>query len=94
LITPPRDRLAQVPKNLLLIVAGAAAIALTGIPAGRQAAALAVFTVIASLGVAAPVVIYVALGERSTELRPRLKEWMARNNNVIRPCYSSCSGRS
>jgi hypothetical protein len=53
-----------------------------------------VFTVIASLGVAAPVVIYVALGERSTELRERLKEWMARNNNVIRPCYSSCSGRS
>jgi hypothetical protein len=35
LITPPRDRLAQVPKNLLLIVAGAAAIAQTGIPAGR-----------------------------------------------------------
>jgi hypothetical protein len=43
-----------------------------------MAAALAVFTLIASLGVAAPVVIYFALGERSTELLARLKEWMAR----------------
>jgi hypothetical protein len=71
-----------VPKNLLLI-AGAAAIAQTGIPAGQQAAALAVFTVIASLGVAAPVVISFALAERSTGLLARLKEWMARSNNVI-----------
>lgn len=71
------------PKNLLLIVAGMAAIAQTGIPAGEQAVALVVFTLIASIGVATPVVMYYALGDRSAELLDRLKTWMARNNAVI-----------
>ncbi|HTU96400.1 MAG TPA: GAP family protein, partial [Solirubrobacteraceae bacterium] len=48
------------PKNLLLTVAAAAAIAQTGISAGEQAVALAVFIIIASLGVGAPVGIYFA----------------------------------
>ena len=40
------------PKNLLLTVAGAATIAQTGIDAGEQAIAYAVFVIVASLGVA------------------------------------------
>ena len=71
------------PKNLLLIVAGAAAIAQTGISAGEQAVALLVFVVIASVGVAAPVVIAIAMGERSRGLLDRLKTWLGRNNAVI-----------
>ena len=71
------------PKSLLLVVAGAAAIAQTGIAGGQQAIAYAVFAVIATLGVAAPVVIYFAMGERSAELLGRLKGWMRRNNAVI-----------
>ena len=71
------------PKNLLLIVAGAAAIAQTGISAGQQAVALAVFALIASFGVGAPVVLYFALGDRSRAILERLKTWMARNNTVI-----------
>ena len=38
------------PKNLLLIVGGAAAVAQTGISTGDQVVAWAVFTLIASLG--------------------------------------------
>ena len=71
------------PKNLLLVVGGAAAIAQTGIAGGQQAIAYAVFAVIATLGVAAPVVIYFAMGERSAELLGRLKGWMRRNNAMI-----------
>ena len=71
------------PKNLLLIVAGAAAIAKAGISAGKEAVALIVFVLIASIGVAAPVVMYFALGDRSGPLLERLKNWMARNNAVI-----------
>jgi hypothetical protein len=71
------------PKSLLLVVAGAAAIAQTGIAGGQQAIAYAVFAIIATLGVAAPVVIYFAMGERSAELLGRLKSWMRRNNAVI-----------
>ena len=71
------------PKNLLLAVGGAAAIAQTGIAGGQQAIAYAVFAVIATIGVAVPVVIYFAMGTRSAELLGRLKGWMRRNNAVI-----------
>lgn len=71
------------PKNFILIVAGMAAIAQTGIPAREQAVSLAIFVLIGSLGVAAPVVVYFALGDRSQELLHRLKTWMAQNNSVI-----------
>jgi threonine/homoserine/homoserine lactone efflux protein len=71
------------PKNLLLSVAGAAAIAQTGIDAGEQAIAYAVFVLVASIGVALPVVLAVALGERSRHLLDELKDWLAKNNGVI-----------
>ena len=71
------------PKSLLLAVGGAAAIARTGIAGGQQAIAYAVFAVIATIGVAAPVVIYFAMGKRSVELLGRLKGWMRRNDAVI-----------
>jgi threonine/homoserine/homoserine lactone efflux protein len=71
------------PKNLLLAVAAAAAIAQTDIPGGEQAIAYTVFALIGTVGVATPVVIYFALGERSAELLDRLKRWMADHNAVI-----------
>jgi hypothetical protein len=71
------------PKNLLLAVAAAAAIAQTGISAGEQAVAYAVFAVIGTVGVAAPVVIYFALGDRAGPILDDLKGWMSRNNAVI-----------
>jgi threonine/homoserine/homoserine lactone efflux protein len=71
------------PKNLLLAVAAAVAIAQTEIAAGEQAVAYAVFALIGTVGVGAPVVIYFALGERAGPILDRLKAWMAHNNAVI-----------
>jgi threonine/homoserine/homoserine lactone efflux protein len=71
------------PKNLLLAVAGAATIAQTGIDAGEQAIAYAIFVLIATLGVGLPVAIAMVMGERSRELLDRLKDWLASNNAVI-----------
>jgi threonine/homoserine/homoserine lactone efflux protein len=71
------------PKNLLLAVGGAAAIAGTGISAGEQTVAWIVFVLVASIGVAAPVVISLILGERSRVILDRLKGWMAHNNAAI-----------
>jgi threonine/homoserine/homoserine lactone efflux protein len=71
------------PKNLLLAVAGAAAIAQTGISTGQQITAYAVFVLIATIGVGVPVLIFFAMGDRSRELLNRLKNWMAWNNAVI-----------
>jgi threonine/homoserine/homoserine lactone efflux protein len=71
------------PKNLLLAVAAATAIAKTGIPGGEQAVAYAVFALIGTAGVAIPVVIYFALGDRAGPILDELKGWMGRNNAVI-----------
>src|SRR5829696_1946648 len=71
------------PKNLLLAVGAAAGIAQTGISGGDQAVAYAVFAVIGTVGVAAPVAIYFALGDRSGKILDALKRWMSHNNAVI-----------
>jgi threonine/homoserine/homoserine lactone efflux protein len=71
------------PKNLVVTVAAAAAIAATGIDAGEEAIALAVFILIGTLGVGAPVIAYVVLGERSRSALDGTKSWMAANNTVI-----------
>jgi threonine/homoserine/homoserine lactone efflux protein len=71
------------PKNLLITVGAAAAIAQTGISGGEQAVALGVFVVIASLGVGAPVAILFLLGDRASKLLAELKDWMAVHNAAI-----------
>jgi threonine/homoserine/homoserine lactone efflux protein len=71
------------PKNLLLTVSAAAAIAQTGIGAGEQAVALAVFVVIGTLGPGLPVGIYFAMGRRAKRLLDEMKVWLARNNAAI-----------
>lgn len=70
-------------RYLLLAVAGAAAIAQTGISGAQQAIAYLIFALIATVGVAAPVVIYFGMGEASQEMLTRLKYWMGHNNAVI-----------
>jgi len=71
------------PKNLLLAVGGAAAIAQTGVSGGQQAVAYLVFALIGTLGVGAPVGIYFVMGERSEQILTGLKDWMGAHNAVI-----------
>lgn len=71
------------PKNLLLAIGGAAAIAGTGIGGGQQALAYLVFALISTLGVGTPVIIYLAMGARSEKLLAALKDWMSAHNAVI-----------
>ena len=71
------------PKNLLLTVGAAAAIAQAGLDTGEQAISLAVFILVGTLGPAAPVAIYFALGERATHLLDEMKAWMGANNTAI-----------
>jgi threonine/homoserine/homoserine lactone efflux protein len=71
------------PKNLLLAAAAATAISQTEIAAAEQATAYVIFALLATVGVAAPAVIYFGLGDRAPELLEELRTWMARNNAVI-----------
>ncbi|WP_433158330.1 GAP family protein [Kribbella sp. CA-247076] len=71
------------PKNLLLAISAGVTVAQTGISTGQQAVAYGVFAVLGTIGVGAPVGLYVAMGRRSAELLGRLKDWMAAHNAVI-----------
>jgi Sap, sulfolipid-1-addressing protein len=71
------------PKNLLLVLGGATAIAQTGISGGEQAIAYLVFALVGTLGVGTPVGIYFAMGARSEKVLAGLKDWMAQYNAVI-----------
>jgi hypothetical protein len=71
------------PKNLLLIVGGATAVAQTDISGGEQAIAWLVFTLIATIGVAAPMVVYLFMGDRAGHVLDELESSMARHNSVV-----------
>jgi threonine/homoserine/homoserine lactone efflux protein len=71
------------PKNLLLVVGAAAAIAQTGASPAGQAVALAVFILIATLGVGTPVAISVLMRDRASKILGSLHDWMARENATI-----------
>ena len=71
------------PKNLALTVAAAATIAAAGLTTGEQIGAFAVFVAIASITVAAPVLVYLIMGERVEDGLNSLKEWLVANNNTV-----------
>ncbi len=71
------------PKNLLLVVGAVATEAQFGLSAGEEFVVWIVFTLVASIGVAAPVVLYFTMGTRATELLERLKIWMTRNSKTV-----------
>jgi threonine/homoserine/homoserine lactone efflux protein len=71
------------PKNLVFIVGGATVLAQFDLSAGDQAVCWAVFTLIATIGVAGPMAIYVFMGDRAATTLDHLKTWMARNNTAV-----------
>jgi Sap, sulfolipid-1-addressing protein len=71
------------PKNILLIIAGTAVIAGTGISARDKGIAYVIFAAISTIGVAIPVVIYFVMGDRASPTLGDLQEWLARNSTAI-----------
>jgi len=71
------------PKNLVVGVAAAVAIASAGLSTGRDIVAIVVYVVVAALGVAAPLVVTLALGTRATGILEGWKTWLGRNNSTV-----------
>lgn len=71
------------PKNLAMAVAAAMTIGVAALPDGEVAVVIAVYTVIASVGVAAPLVTAVALGDRATPVLEGWRGWLERNNDIV-----------
>lgn len=70
-------------KNAPLTIAAGASISSTGIPVAQQIGALAVFVVIASLGILAPLGVYLFLGERAESVLGTWRDWAARHNAAV-----------
>lgn len=71
------------PKNLLLTIGAATAIAQTGATAAGQAVALAVFVAIGTLGAGLPVLLHLVRGERARGTLDELRDWMIRHGAAV-----------
>lgn len=71
------------PKNLLMIVGAAVAVAQLGASTGTLVVTGIVFTVLAASTVAVPVIAYFAARERATAWLQDLKSWLTANNAAV-----------
>jgi len=71
------------PKNLGLTIAAVATIGSSGLESSEELVVLLVFAGIASLTVAAPVVLNLVMGERAKAPLDSAKGWLTANNNTV-----------
>ncbi|MFI9588331.1 GAP family protein [Streptomyces sp. NPDC052236] len=70
-------------KNAPLTIAAGAAIGSAGLPVGQQVASLAIFVLIATLGLLAPLGIFLLGGERAKTTLGSWKDWAAQHNVAV-----------
>ena len=71
------------PKNVMLAIGAASEIAGFGLSGSEQVIVLVVFVLLASVGVLAPVLVALVLGDRSPEPLAAVRTWMARHTAAI-----------
>lgn len=71
------------PKNLILTATAAAGIAQTGLSGIDQGVVLLVLVLVGSLGIIAPVGVYLGMGDRSAQVLDGWKTWLAANNTTV-----------
>ncbi|WP_251093351.1 GAP family protein [Streptomyces sp. Caat 7-52] len=70
-------------KNAPLTIAAGASISSAGIPVPQQIGAMAIFVAIASLGVLAPLAVYLFMGERAKGILANWRDWAAQHNVAV-----------
>lgn len=71
------------PKNLILDLAGASAIAAGDLSTTQQIAATLIFMFIASITVAGPVIWFLVAGDSAKAKLDKMREWLVANNAII-----------
>ena len=71
------------PKNLILTVAVAAALAELGLSRSKAAVSLIVFVIVGSFTIAAPVVYYFVGGERAKAQLDSPEDWLTMHNAAV-----------
>ncbi|MGW2950837.1 GAP family protein [Streptomyces eurythermus] len=70
-------------KNAPLTIAAGASISSAGIPLPQQIGTLAIFVIIASVGVLAPLAVYLLMGERAQSVLSNWRDWATRHNVAV-----------
>jgi len=87
--TPARAFLAGValvvlnPKNLVITIAAATTVGQSNLSGADQAVAYAIYALLATVGVAVPLVMSFVMGARADAALASLKSWMAMHNAAI-----------
>jgi threonine/homoserine/homoserine lactone efflux protein len=71
------------PKNIAVAFASAVIVATAQLPVGQQVGVIATYTLIASIGVATPIVAALALGDRSESVLSGWRQWLDRYNGTV-----------
>jgi hypothetical protein len=71
------------PKNIAVGVAGAAAISSAGLSAGQSIISIVVYVIIGAIGVAAPLVVMISLGDKARGILENWKSWLGLNNATV-----------
>ena len=71
------------PKNIAVGVAAAAAISSAGLSTGQSIISVVVYVVIGAIGVAAPLVVMVSLGDKAQGILENWKSWLGQNNATV-----------
>lgn len=71
------------PKNLLLAASAGIVVGSSGLSVGSEILAIAVFTVIAVISVAAPVIAYLVAADRMRGPLDALRGWLVHNNATV-----------
>jgi threonine/homoserine/homoserine lactone efflux protein len=87
--TPPRSfgiglALSAInPKNLAMSLAAGLSIAQAGLSTGQEAGTIVIYVVLAGSTILGPLVVYLAMGQRATEILAGWRTWLADNNATV-----------
>lgn len=71
------------PKNVVVGLAAGVVVSSTDLSVGQQVVASAVYVFVAMLGVAAPILVMIFLGDRAEEVLDGWKVWLRQNNATV-----------
>jgi len=71
------------PKNFALILAAGVAIVAAGLSSTQMIVLLVIFVLIACISVAAPVMVYLVMGEKAAPMLNSWKAWLTHNNATV-----------
>lgn len=71
------------PKNLALIIGAGVTIASAGLDLTETIVALVIFIILACVTVAAPVIVYLVMGDKATPTLDSWKSWLTHNNATV-----------